>query len=151
MATWVWVNIGSGNGLLCNGTKPLHWQISTSHWRGSVAFAWEQFHSESSNYHSQQWIWMLTCEGLLSMNAAVKQGNHDIYQIIIIIPSGGIVGIIMRCGDGVSSNTLVPHHHNIYWLVNLQWGDAKLKNDAMWRKIKICKIELVLYLCNYTL
>ena len=44
MATQIWVNIGSGNGLLQLGTKPLPKPILTSHKRYSVTFTREQFH-----------------------------------------------------------------------------------------------------------
>ena len=37
-------NIGSGNGLLPDGTKPLPEPMLTYHQWGSVAFTWEQFH-----------------------------------------------------------------------------------------------------------
>ena len=46
MATQIRVNIGSGNGLLPEGTKPLPELMLTSHLWGSVAFTWEQIHSE---------------------------------------------------------------------------------------------------------
>ena len=38
MATEIWVNIGSGNGLLPDGTKPLPEAMLTSHQWGPVAF-----------------------------------------------------------------------------------------------------------------
>ena len=31
MATWIWVNIGSGNGLLADGTKPISEPMLTNH------------------------------------------------------------------------------------------------------------------------
>ena len=40
----VWVNIGPGNGLLPDGTKPLPEPILIYHQRCSVALTWEQFH-----------------------------------------------------------------------------------------------------------
>ena len=47
--TWS-ILIGSGNGLVPDDTKPLPEPILTSHWWGSVAFTWEQFHWPSF-YH----------------------------------------------------------------------------------------------------
>ena len=44
--------IGSGNGLLPDGTKPLPEPMLTYHYRDSVPFTWEQFHSEYPSYHS---------------------------------------------------------------------------------------------------
>ena len=49
------VNIGSGNDLLLNGTKPLPEPMLTLHYWGSVAVIWEQFHS----YYSEESVWKL--------------------------------------------------------------------------------------------
>ena len=67
IATYVWVNIGSGNGLLPEGTKPLPKPMLTYHQLGSAAITWEQFHSECQSYyilfeisatsHTGQWLW----------------------------------------------------------------------------------------------
>ena len=46
MATMILENIGSGNGLLPDGTKPLPEPMLTYHQRGSVAFFWEQVSQE---------------------------------------------------------------------------------------------------------
>ena len=44
MATEIWVNIGPGNGLLPDGTKPLPEPMLTCHKYGPVTFIWGQFH-----------------------------------------------------------------------------------------------------------
>ena len=44
MMMWIWVNTGSGNGLLPNSTKPLPELLLTYHQRCSLAFNWRQFH-----------------------------------------------------------------------------------------------------------
>ena len=44
MATEIWVNIGSGNGLLPDGTKPLPEPMLTDHQLGPVRFILGQFH-----------------------------------------------------------------------------------------------------------
>ena len=44
MVIWIWVNIGSGNGLVPDGTKPLPEPKLTNHQWGSVACTWEQFY-----------------------------------------------------------------------------------------------------------
>ena len=49
MATEIWVNIGSGNGLLPDGTKPLPEPVLTYHQSGPVAFTWGQFHMKLLN------------------------------------------------------------------------------------------------------
>ena len=43
MVTEIWVNTGSGNGSLPDGTKPLPEPMLTYHQRGSVGMAWEQY------------------------------------------------------------------------------------------------------------
>ena len=42
------VNVGSCSGVVPDSTKPLVVPNLSSHWRGSVTFIWEQFHSECS-------------------------------------------------------------------------------------------------------
>ena len=44
MATEIWVNIGSANGLLPDGTKPLPEPMFTYHQLGPVAFIGVQFY-----------------------------------------------------------------------------------------------------------
>ena len=50
MATEIWVNIGSDNGLLPDGTKPLHEPTLTNLQWGVVTFTSGQFHGKSSRY-----------------------------------------------------------------------------------------------------
>ena len=49
MAEYVWLNTGSGDGLLPNGPKQVPEPVLTNHQWGSVTFTWEQFYSEFSN------------------------------------------------------------------------------------------------------
>ena len=48
MAPKNWVNIGAGNGLLPDGTKPLPEPMLIYHQMVSVAYAKEQFHKKCS-------------------------------------------------------------------------------------------------------
>ena len=48
MTIYIWVNIGSGYGLLANNTKPLPETMLTYHQRGSVAFTWVSAHELKS-------------------------------------------------------------------------------------------------------
>ena len=48
MATEIWVNIGSGNDLLTDDTKPLPGPMLTDHDWSSVIFMLEQFHIDES-------------------------------------------------------------------------------------------------------
>ena len=50
MATEIWVNIGSGNGLLPDGTKPLPEPMLTDHQWSPVTFILEQFHKRCLNH-----------------------------------------------------------------------------------------------------
>ena len=47
MATEIWVNIGSGNGLLPDGTKPLPEPVLTDHQWSPVTFILGQFYNRS--------------------------------------------------------------------------------------------------------
>ena len=48
MVTEIWVNIGSGNGLLTDGTKPLPEPMLTYHKYGPVAITQELFYNKYS-------------------------------------------------------------------------------------------------------
>ena len=77
MTTPIWVNIGSGNGLLPDDIKehvlsiifsdPL---LASYQW-GSLALTWEQFHTEYPSYYSVQCVGHYTFE-----NAATPTRGH---------------------------------------------------------------------------
>ena len=52
MATYIWVNIDTGNGLLPDDAKPLHKQMLTSH-PGAKSFTWRRFTADAqmSTFH----------------------------------------------------------------------------------------------------
>ena len=50
MAKWIWVNIGSGHGLLPDGMKPLPKAIFYYHQCGFLALTRDQFHKKYSKY-----------------------------------------------------------------------------------------------------
>ena len=52
-----WVNIGSDNGLLPDGTKPLPESTLTYHQEGLVAFIWGQFRMRYLTHHSLKLAW----------------------------------------------------------------------------------------------
>ena len=68
----VWVNIGSGNGLVPNGTKPLPKPMLTNHQWCAVAHSWGQFHWKWSRYLSliHVCVWKL-----LKIAAASSRGQ----------------------------------------------------------------------------
>ena len=53
------VNIGSGNGLLSDGTKPLPEPMLANHQEDLVAFTWRQFQRKYSRILSLKWVWTL--------------------------------------------------------------------------------------------
>ena len=50
IAIWICVNMGSGDGLVPDGTKPLPKPMLTSHQWSSVANTWKQFHGKCPSY-----------------------------------------------------------------------------------------------------
>ena len=54
MATEIWVNIGSGNGLLPDGTKPSPEPLLIYHQYGLLASIWVQFYKTYFNQQSLQ-------------------------------------------------------------------------------------------------
>ena len=66
MATWIWVNIGLGNGLLPDGTKSLPEPLLTWYRWGSVAFNWEQFSINCSKSSIGKIYWKIIHLRLLS-------------------------------------------------------------------------------------
>ena len=59
MATEIWVNIGSGNGLLPDGSKPLPEPVLTDHQLSPVTFILRQFHKICLNHQSLKSVWKL--------------------------------------------------------------------------------------------
>ena len=59
MATRSWVNIGSGNGLFPDGTKPLPEPMLTDHQWSPVTFIVGQFCRRCLNHHSIKSVWKL--------------------------------------------------------------------------------------------
>ena len=60
MASWIWVNISSGNGLLPDGTKPLPDPMLTYHQWGLTTFLWGQFHNRCLHHQSLKLDWEIT-------------------------------------------------------------------------------------------
>ena len=70
MAIWLWVNIGSSNGLLPDDTKPSSKQLLTN------AFTWGQFNKKCSSYLSFISVWKLLIQPATSLTGQwVKYGS----------------------------------------------------------------------------
>ena len=57
MVTKMWVNIGSGNGLMPDGTKPLPEPVLTDHYWSPMTFILGQFHKKCLNHQSLKSVW----------------------------------------------------------------------------------------------
>ena len=77
MATEIWVNIGSGNGLLPDGTKPLPEPMLTDPWWSPVTFILGQFHKRCLNHQSLKISFKLTC---LKLHSNVPGANELIWM-----------------------------------------------------------------------
>ena len=69
-ATWICVNIGSSNGLVPDGTKPLPEPMLTYHQQGPVAFIWVQFYKRCLSHQSLKLAWKL----LIQIFVQISQG-----------------------------------------------------------------------------
>ena len=131
MATKIWVNIGSGNGLLPDSTKPLPEPVLTYHMCGPVTLIWGQFHyrylshwplNQLENYSSKidfesprgQWV---------KVSLKLGHGWVIIYHIklwsVIIYPCCNI--IIRSWSDLIF---IVEHGWSFYssrWKLYLRW------------------------------
>ena len=73
-----WVNIGSGNGLLPDGTKPLPEPMLTDHQWSPVTFILGQFHKRCLNHQSLKSVWKLR----LKFNSNLPGANELIEERI---------------------------------------------------------------------
>ena len=83
MVTQIWVNIGSGNGLVPDGTKPLPEPMLTNHQHCLVAFTWRQFHRKGEKYILLIWI-------LNKITEWVVSGDWRPNWVIVISRNGSV-------------------------------------------------------------
>ena len=84
MATDIWVNIGSGNGLMIDGTKPLPEPTLIYHQWGPVSITWELFHKWYRSHQSQRLAWKLLIQNCIQ----ISQGPMS-YRLILAGWGGG--------------------------------------------------------------
>ena len=77
MVAEIWVNIGTGNGLLPDDTKPLPEPMLTYNQRCSVAFTWEQFHKKCLWTYSVTWDYTYK----ITATSPGGQGVKTFYEI----------------------------------------------------------------------
>ena len=75
--------MGSDNGLLPNGTKPLPEPMLIKHWWSLVTFTWGQFHRKHSVDLSLIWVW----ENLIQNYSHFSQGPPHWGQVMHIFVS----------------------------------------------------------------
>ena len=111
MATEIWVNIGSGNGLLPDGTKPLPEPILTDHQWSPVTFILGQFQKRCLNHQSLKSISKLHTHvsknsNFPGANELTHCGLDDAY-ISAIISSLWLVFFL------ISSHHLMQNNHQL--------------------------------------
>ena len=74
----MWVNIGSCNGLLPDGTKPLPEPVLTDHQLGPLTFIWGQFHMRYLCPESQEIICKLIICNFIKISRVMSKNN--LYQ-----------------------------------------------------------------------
>ena len=84
MASEICVNIGSGNGLLPDGTKPLPEPMLTDHQWSPVTFILGQFHKRCLNHRSLKSVWKLHVYNFIQ----ISQGPNIIYHTLGLVGFG---------------------------------------------------------------
>ena len=79
----IWVNIGSGNGLLPENSKPVPEPVLTDHQWVSEAFIWRQFHWKCSRYLSLIKITVSSPRGHWVEGFLFISHHHDMKLIIM--------------------------------------------------------------------
>ena len=144
MATEIWVNIGSGNGLLPDGTMPLPEPMLTDHLWSSVAFISVQFHKTCLNHQSLKSVWKL--QHKISFKFPRGQWVKHCYNVRFQylehqLPCEHLThwGLVTPYGDKRSWSTLAQvmaccltapsHYLNQCWLIisTVKWHSSKGK------------------------
>ena len=68
MASEILVNIGSGNGLVPNGAKPIPEPVLTYHQWGPATFIWGQFHKKYLIYQELKLAWNLLFQNFIHIS-----------------------------------------------------------------------------------
>ena len=103
MVTWNWVNIGSGNGLLPDCTKPLSEPMLSYHQWCPLTIAWRQFQKRCLSHQLLQLVWKLF---LLKFHSNLPGANELIHWGQIIHRSWLQIIVLVLNYHG-TSNTIV--------------------------------------------
>ena len=82
MTTPIWVNIGSGNGLLPDSTKPLPEPMLTYHQWGPMKITWGKFHKRYFRHKSLKIAWKLR---YLKFHANLP-GANELNSVVTYLP-----------------------------------------------------------------
>ena len=146
MATEVWVNIGSGNGLLSDGTKPLLEPMLTDHRWNPVTFILGQFHKRCLNHRALKSIWKLHLKfhsnfpGVnelsywchkyfdVSVFSAAVTGNRDVAHTVV--RGGANINAKDKDGKTALMIAVVNGHQSLVELLLERDADLTVKNEV---------------------
>ena len=93
MATWILINIGWGNGLLPNGTKPLPGPILTYCQWGPVAVTFGQFHKRYLSHQSSKSAYKSLIQNVIQISQGPMSWLMCIMiDLFLLLPHAGAAG-----------------------------------------------------------
>ena len=110
VATKIWVNIGSGNGLLPDGTKPLPEPMLTDHKWSQVTFILGLFHMRCLNHQSLKSVFENYMSKISFIFPRGQWVNHKRGQLLLAV----------LCTD------FFCYHYSL-WIAWLHWKNLTLK------------------------
>ena len=125
MAIGIWVNIGSGNGLLPDSPKPLHEPMLTDHQWNPVTFMLGQFHKRCINHQSLTSIW----KSCLKFHSNLLGGQWvkcflqiwiSIYDVTKWLPRFHVMWFALRT-ERFGICAVPTHYLNQCWLIIAEW------------------------------
>ena len=138
MATWILVNIGSGNGLLPDGTKPLPEPLLTDHQWSPVTFILGQFHKRCLNCQWQKIRLKITYLKFYSNFPGTNVirhweviKSHGIFWDIITYPCSRYMYLVVAS----------PHQYTTLWVINS--NDILLNSGLKYIKDGIITITII--------
>ena len=114
-----WINIGSNNGLLPKGAKPLPKPMLTYHWMISMTLTWKQFHQMRSLTVSVIYIREFPLNSLRPSDAYMRRWTNH-YWFRLIAP-GWNQGIIWTNAGTLSIGPLGTNVNEISIKFRLFW------------------------------
>ena len=156
MAAQLWLNIGSGNGLLPDGTKPLPEPMLSCHQRCSVAFTLEQFHKKCSWTQSTSYNFTRNAEDLTHIMAWCERDvtpllmhlGHISFALTLNVRGPSYLGLTRSI-----SWLMMPwfvtspgHQQPWYWLCRLGRSWSYLRKDFKY----LCHVNVLNHVLDLT-